>query len=231
MATAMQEAQKAAAPPGSVYERLRDAILSLRLLPGERVSERALESLLGSSRTPIREALFRLEAEGLVVRDGRIQRIAPIDLAELLEVFEYRESVEVAAVRLACERATGDQLAGIQRLLDAGLEDDSAETWFNIGSDVHISLARLSGNRFLVRAVRDVVTRIARARWMMASSPQGRADAHREHSEIVRLIGERRAEEAAAAVITHTRVVRDSLVNALRQDQRGFRARGVDIVG
>ena len=214
----------------SVYERLREKILSLELLPGERISERALETRLSSSRTPIREALFRLEGEGLVVREGRSQHVAPIDVAELLEVFEYREAIEAAVVQLACIRARPEQLAALRQMLGRGLEDSSAETWFALGADFHVSLAELSGNRFLVRAVQDVVTRIARARWMMAHSPQGRDDAHREHSALVALIEERRPNEAEASIIRHSRGVRDSLVACLRDQQRSFRAHGIAVL-
>lgn len=214
----------------AAYDRLREDILALRLLPGERLSERALEPVLGASRTPIREALHRLEMEGLVVRGGQGYRVAPIDLAELLEVFEYRETVEPAAIRLACTRATLDEIAAIQAVLDAGQGDESPDTWFAIGSDVHVSMARLSGNRFLIRAIEDVVTRIARARWMMATSPEARGRAHEEHSAILRLIAERRPDAAAEAVIAHGRVVRDTLVAAIRDQRPGLRAHGMAIL-
>lgn len=213
-----------------VYERLREQILSLELLPGERISERALEGRLSSSRTPIREALLRLEGEGLVVRDGRSQRVSPIEVAELLEVFEYREAIEAAAVGLACRRARPEQLSKLQQMLDRGLTDSSTETWFAIGADFHVSLAELSGNRFLTRAIQDVVTRIARARWIMARSSQGREEAHREHSEILRLIGEGQAEEAKSVILDHSRKVRDSLVASLREQQRSFRAHGIAVL-
>src|SRR5690625_1866760 len=108
-----------------VYERLREQILSLELLPGERISERALEGRLSSSRTPIREALLRLEGEGLVVRDGRSQRVSPIEVAELLEVFEYREAIEAAAVGLACRRARPEQLRSEERRVGK----DSVAAW------------------------------------------------------------------------------------------------------
>ncbi|WP_366555373.1 GntR family transcriptional regulator [Aquibaculum sediminis] len=213
-----------------VYERLRADILSLHLLPGERISERALEARLGSSRTPIREALLRLEVEGLVSRAGRSLRVAPIDLAELLEVFEYREVIEAEAVRLACRRAKAKDLAEVARMLDRLEGDESPETWFDVGTEVHVSFARLSGNRFLARAVQDTVTRIARARWMMAKSEQGRADSLREHREILQFISQGQAEEAAAAVIAHTRIVRDTLVAALREGQRSYRAHGLAVL-
>ena len=84
-----------------ILSRLRFAILSLDLVPGEPVSERALESQFQVSRTPIREALFHLVRDGLVVRDGRSYAIAPFDMAEIDEVFAFRDIVEPQAVRLA----------------------------------------------------------------------------------------------------------------------------------
>ncbi|MBN9629501.1 MAG: GntR family transcriptional regulator, partial [Actinobacteria bacterium] len=65
-----------------VYERLRSGILDLERVPGSRITERGLEAELGASRTPLRAALMRLEAEGLVRRDGRAWEVSPIDLGE-----------------------------------------------------------------------------------------------------------------------------------------------------
>ena len=168
-----------------VYERLRDDLLALRLVPGERLSERNLERRLGASRTPIREALMRLEAEGLVQRGEGGLRVAPLDLDELLEVFELRIETEALAVRLACTRADHARLDALQARMDGVLADPSPDAWYAIGTDYHIELAALSGNRFVHRSVRDAVTRIARARWLMASSEAGalrrpsRAQRHR----------------------------------------------------
>lgn len=213
------------------YSRLRGAILTLDLLPGERLSERALEGMLGTSRTPIREALLRLEAEGLVLRQGRSLRVTSLELAEVLEAFEYREHIEAAVAHLACQHATPDDLARLQAVLDAGQQGADAAAWFEIGSDFHIMLAQLSRNRFLVRAVTDILTRIERARWIMCSLPSARDGAHIEHSHILHLIAEKRADEAAEALKLHARGLRDILADALSQRGRaGLRARGVDVI-
>jgi len=212
-----------------VYGRLREDLLSLRLIPGERLSERALERHLGVSRTPIREALLRLEEEGLVRRGGSGLQVSPLDLDELLEAFEFREQLECQAARLACRRASPADLDRLQARLDAGLSDASPQTWFEIGTDIHVMLAEISGNRFIHRAVRDAVTRIARARWLMASSEAGRLAAHREHSHIVSLIRQNRSDDAAEALAVHIRIVRDNLVAAMREGYREMRARGLDL--
>jgi DNA-binding GntR family transcriptional regulator len=212
-----------------VYDRLREDLLALRLVPGERLSERNLERRLGASRTPIREALMRLEGEGLVQRGESGLRVAPLDLDELLEAFELRIETEALAVRLACTRADHARLDALQARMDAVLADPSPDAWYAIGTDYHVELAALSGNRFVHRSVRDAVTRIARARWLMASSETGRLAAHREHSGILRMIRENRPAEAEAAIRAHIGIVRDSLVSAMHEEHRGWKARGVQM--
>ncbi|HMB12335.1 GntR family transcriptional regulator [Saliniramus sp.] len=229
------EAAQAALPEGAgraqdVYERLRDDLLALHLVPGERLSERNLERRLGASRTPIREALMRLEGEGLVQRGEGGLRVAPLDLDELLEVFELRIETEALAVRLACTRADHARLDALQARMDGVLADPSPDAWYAIGTDYHIELAALSGNRFVHRSVRDAVTRIARARWLMASSEAGRCAAHREHSAIVAMIRANRPDAAEAAIRAHIGIVRDALVAAMREEHRGWKARGVQML-
>lgn len=102
-----------------LYDRLRAAILSLDLAPGERLTERGLEAAFDASRTPVRAALGRLDGEGLVQRDGRGWIVSPIDLAEIGALAELREAVEGAAVRLAVQRAADADIAALAAQLDA----------------------------------------------------------------------------------------------------------------
>lgn len=214
-----------------VYDRLRHAILTMGLMPGEKLSERSLEGTLGGSRTPIREALLRLEVEGLVTRQGRSHRVTPLEVSEIMEAFEYREHIEAAIAHLACQRATPADLARVQAVLDQSKDKDDAAAWFVIGTDFHVMLAELSGNRFLVRAVTDILTRIERARWIMCSLPEARMGAYDEHSNILRLIAEKRGAEAAEALALHARGLRDILATALAQLRVGLRAQGVEVIG
>src|SRR5215813_11394757 len=112
-----------------IHDQLRQMILSLDLGPGERLTERWLESQFQSSRTPIRAALMRLEGEGLVQRDGRNWAVAPIDLGEIEALAEFREPLEVTAVRLACVRAIESDLNAIEGMLDACRPDVPREEW------------------------------------------------------------------------------------------------------
>lgn len=110
-----------------LYDRLRAAILSLDLAPGERLTERGLEASFDASRTPVRAALGRLDAEGLVQRDGRGWIVSPIDLAEIGALAELREAVEGAAVRLAVQRASAADIAAVAARLDAARPAASAD--------------------------------------------------------------------------------------------------------
>lgn len=209
-----------------VLSRIRGDVLSLKLAPGEVTSERSLETLYGVSRTPIRQALAELIREGLVVKADRGYTVAPFDLRQLEEIFEYREVVEDAAIRLACERATPEAIDAILRTVDEGLNDFTPDDWYEAGLDVHVQIAALSENRFLRDAVQDAVNRTIRARWLVASSPEARAIAHREHSEILALVRQRKAEEAAAVIRKHAQDVRAQILHALENSRRLFGTRG-----
>ena len=218
--------ERAEQPLGDrMLSRIRADILSLKLAPGEVISERALQASYGASRTPIRQALIQLIREGLIVRTTRGYAVAPFDLEELDESFEYRELIEDAAVRLACARAQPGDLDAIQATIDRGLTDFTPESWFEIGLDVHVRLAELSGNRFLRDAVQDVIARTMRVRWLVANTAEGREAAYRDHSEIVSLVREGKADAAAQALRLHGRVVQRQVYDAIDGTRRFLGAR------
>ena len=213
-----------------VEDRLREAILNLDLKPGERLSERQIEARFAASRTPVRAALFRLESEGLVAREGRQWSVAPIDLDEIEQVFAYRLANEIAAVRATCQAPDRGDCATLAEMLASCDDSSPRERWHKIGLDFHIDLARLSGNLFLTRAVRDAMQRLSRARWLEMRDDVGRARAWREHADILSAV-ERGDADAAATILTrHIESSCERLVAALREDRRGLRARGLSIV-
>lgn len=212
------------------YSGLRAAILSLDLVPGEKLSERGLESLLGASRTPIRAALMRLENQGLTQRAGRGWQVTPIDLAEVRAVMEYREAVETAAVVLAVERAGDDELAALRTLVDSQENEDDEETGLRDGGDFHVALARLSRNRFFADAMSDALTRLSRTRWLEVRTAESRAQARAEHLEIIAAVRARDSERAEALVVSHSRGTRDRLLGYLSEERRRLRGRGFSII-
>lgn len=207
-----------------VLSRMRFDVLSLELAPGEALSERQLEGDYGVSRTPIREALLSLASDGLIQRAGRSYVVAPFDLDEIAEVFAFRDIVEPEAIRLATRNATPEALAAIRADLTETHDMFTPERWLEMGLDFHVRLAALSGNRCLTAALRDVTLRTIRARWLVVASDEGRAVTHREHREILDLVGSGQAEAAVAAARRHADKVQREVVAAIR-DSRGILGR------
>jgi len=213
-----------------VEQQLRDMILGLEIGPGQRLTERWIEARFAASRTPIRAALLRLETEGLVGRDGRGWTVAPIDLGELEQISVYREVVEVAAVRLSCAHADRNGVDVVQALLDSCDAQTSREEWHRVGNDFHIELARLSGNAFLFRGVKDAMMRLSRARWLEVRDQAALARAWVEHREILSAVKAGDADAAATLLARHIGGSRARLLESLHDDRRGLRARGFAVV-
>jgi len=208
-----------------IYDRLRAAILSLELVPGERLTERGLEGQFAASRTPVRAALLRLETQGLVLRGDRGFAVAPIDLDEIGWVAELRAAVEPQAVRLAVERASDGEIAALAALFDS--HDEPEEVRAN--GTFHERLAELSGNPLIVETVRGALTRIERTRWLDVRSPETRARAWEEHRAVVAAISARDADSAARLVEQHILHTNERLVELLDREHPGLRARGLMI--
>lgn len=194
--------------PNQVYEALRSDILAFQLAPELALSERWLEERYGASRTPIRAALARLESEGLVLRDGRIRRVAPLSLDEMREAVQFRACVEREAVMLFTPRATEIQLAVLHQLgtteaepLEAG--QTNVDGMLGAAEIFHLEIARMSGNRFLARAVEEVMMRLYRARYMAALSPDRRTRASEDHVAILSAIRARDPEKASSLIGEH----------------------------
>ena len=209
-----------------VYDRLRAQILDLERVPGSRVTERGLESELGASRTPLRAALMRLETEGLVARDGRAWQVSPIDLGEISRISELREANETAAARLTCARGDADGIAALSERLDAYDPNSPVDQAVEAGTRFHVRLAELSGNHFFADVVDSAMTRLARARWLVARGDQ----AWHDHRAILDLIAARDADAAAERLRVHIVATHERLLDALDADARSLRTRGLAIV-
>ncbi len=209
---------------------LRGMILGLELGPGERLTERWIEARFSASRTPIRAALLRLEAEGLVRREGRGWTVSPIDLGEIGQRGVYREAVELAALRLTCTLEDRSGVETLAAMLDSCEAATPREEWHRVGMDFHIELARLSGNEFLTRGVQDAMRRLSRARWLEVRDTAALARAWDEHRAILDAVREGDADRAAALMSAHLNGSRSRLIDSLREDRRGLRARGFAVI-
>ncbi|MEJ2288478.1 MAG: GntR family transcriptional regulator [Deinococcales bacterium] len=202
---------------------LRRLILSFALRPGESLSERRLEKLLAVSRSPVRAALARLAAEGLVRREGRSYRVAPVDLAEIEELFAYRVLLETAAVRWAAASAPSSALDAIADALRRVADEPGPEELLELSARFHLGFARACGNRFVADALAALFPRITRARYLELGSTDRVRQADDEHRRILQLVREHRGDEAAGLMRDHLERTCQNLVGSL-EAHAGLRA-------
>jgi DNA-binding GntR family transcriptional regulator len=207
-----------------VEARLREMILEMELGPGERLTERWAEAQLGASRTPVRAALLRLEAEGLVSREGRGWKVAPLDIEEIAQLYTFREVLEVAAVRLAAENPDLKELMALETVLNACDTEANIAEVQRIGTEFHVRFAVWSGNDFIRRGIVDAMTLLSRARYLDTDAER---EGWSEHRAILAAVRQGDADTAAALMKDHIRASRDRLLKILSESSRTLRARGI----
>ncbi len=207
-----------------VFESLREAIIQGRLKPGERLMEIQLAEEMGVSRTPIREAVRKLELEGFVVmvpRKGAY--VAGISMKDIIDVFEVRAALEGLAAGLAAVRITPDELEGLERSLlaisEVSLKSD-LEGIVDTDTSFHEMIYKASRNDRLFQIIIHLKEQIQRFRTTSLSQPGRSKDALDEHRKIVEAISERNAELAQVLAREHIENAEQSMLNALREDKQ-----------
>ncbi|GAV25578.1 GntR family transcriptional regulator [Carboxydothermus islandicus] len=204
-----------------VFETLREAIINGVLKPGERLMEVQLAEELGVSRTPVREAIRKLELEGFVVmipRKGAY--VAGISLKDVADVFEVRAALESLAAGLAAERITDEEIEELERVLvkqQSLAESDRLEDIIRADTDFHDVLYRASRNERLIQIVSHLREQIQRFRTASLSQPGRMRIALEEHKEIVEAIAERNVEKAQALAREHIENAEQSMINGLKE--------------
>jgi DNA-binding GntR family transcriptional regulator len=189
-----------------VFESLREAIMSGILEPGERLMEIQLAEELGVSRTPVREAIRKLELENFVVmipRKGAY--VAGVSLKDIADVFEIRSALEGLAAGLAAERITDDELEQMERVLfyraDEGELD--LEQLVKSDTDFHALVYKASRNERLIQILANLREQIQRFRTTSLAVPGRMKHAIDEHRRIVEALRNHDSEEAQSLAIAH----------------------------
>lgn len=204
-----------------VFESLREAIINGILKPGERLMEIQLAEEMGVSRTPVREAIRKLELEGFVVmvpRKGAY--VAGISLKDIADVFEVRAALESLAAGLAAERITDDELEALERSLvkvAESTEADDLNSLISADTDFHDILYRASRNERLVQIVSNLREQIQRFRMASLSHPGRMRVALEEHRKIVEAISERNVELAQQLARDHIENAENTMLNMMRK--------------
>lgn len=203
-----------------VYEAIKADILNFRIRPGELLAEEALSRQYEVSRTPVRDALRRLEHEGLSEPRGRSRVARVFNLASYEGIYRVRVVLEGLAVDEAVASASDEQI------------DELGETWAGeesiarfpldgtfVHSDerFHIGVASLAGNEYLVRTLRRVNDRIRALRSVDFTTRERIAATAREHTEILTLIKKRDQAAAQLAMGRHIEKSRQKIGARLPQ--------------
>jgi len=202
------------------YDMILNAIDAGDFKPGDRLVESDLAERFGVSRTPIREALQRLETQSLLTRDGRSLIVASLDHSQMAELYTVRTELEGLAARLAARHAADEEIKVLREMVaedQAYLGDPNAMARANRRFHKQIHLA--SHNGFLVQQL-DLVHRSMALMATTSFAIDGRGDeALQEHSEIVAAITARDEAGADAALRRHISVAFEA---RLRNDASAF---------
>jgi DNA-binding GntR family transcriptional regulator len=193
-----------------VYEALKDDIFEFRLLPGDKFSEGDVGTRLDASRTPVREALYRLQREGYVevlFRSG--WRVKPLDFEQIEDLYDLRITLEKAAIHKIC--ALPEEPSAIRTLTAIWNPDHPSER--AVGSTVraldesfHCDLVAAAGNREMTRIHREISDRLRIIR-RLDFTRNDRVDAtYKEHAQILDAIRRGDAQTAADDLARHIRI-------------------------
>ena len=176
----------------SAYGTLKRDILDFRLAPGDRFTETEIADRLRVSRTPVREALFRLEREGyLEVRQRNGWLVKPLDFNTLDHFYELRSVLEAAAVQSLCASASAaERQRALRPLADIWLVDPSersgdCERLANLDERFHIDLVAAAGNPEIARVHRAATERIRIVRRLDFTLPERIGKTYEEHAAIL----------------------------------------------
>lgn len=192
---------------GMAANRIRDMIIEGRLEQGERINETVLGRSLGVSRTPLREALRTLAAEGLIdlrpAHGARVTRPTPAEIHGMLEVLA---ELEAMAGRLACARASEAQRAealAVHRRMMALYATRDRMPYYKLNQHFHGLISAMSGNATLAQVQANIQSRLKRVRFVGSDDPAAWAAAVAEHEEMADALDRRDGAALGEAMRRH----------------------------
>lgn len=189
------------------YSQMKQWIIEGKLRPGQSIIEADISSKLEISRTPLREALQRLELENMVVRqsNGRL-KIAPISVQEVNEIFNVRSKLEGIVTGEATEHASETDIKNLSAIVSSSkkaYQERNIEDILYYGAKFHASIYELSGNKTVMNILSQLNDQIHRYRRLVPNQNTDQIIEEDEHQIILSYIADGDAEGAARAMQTH----------------------------
>ncbi|MEI8147309.1 MAG: GntR family transcriptional regulator [Alphaproteobacteria bacterium] len=202
-------------------ERLRDMILAGDLKAGEKISEPDLCERFGVSRTPLREALKVLAADGLVdLAPNRGARVSRIRQEEIEELFPIMGMLEALAGELACARLQDADLKGLEAMHQRMVALWKAGDWVGysrVNKAIHEDIFRIAGNGALSALYQSLMVRIHAVRFVARKTPQAWAEAIEDHERIMAALSDRDGATLSLLMREHLRHKAEVVHEAMRQ--------------
>ena len=211
-----------------VFNTLRQAILTGELKPGERLMEIHLANKLGVSRTPIREAIRKLELEGLVTMiPRRGAEVAQITEKSMNDVLEVRRAMDALCVELACDRITPEELQNLKKACDtfeAAVKTDDIKQIAQADVALHDIIVQATGNQRLIQLVNNLSEQMYRYRVEYLKEEQTRNLLVSEHEELVKAIREGDVQKAQDISFHHLENQRKAIIRTIRAENEAKEA-------
>ncbi|MFT0860552.1 GntR family transcriptional regulator [Ancylobacter sp. G4_0304] len=195
------------------YDRLLDQLIKREIPVGSVLQERRLAEQLEISRTPVREALNRLESEGFVTRKpGRVLVVKEFSTRELIETLHVRQIMESEAISLATPRVPEEELDAVEAQINELLAAPapSAEDDWQVDSRLHRMIANHSGNAVLAGMIEGL--RVKTYTFNLDRVPERFEIGHREHLVMIDALRRRNRDAARAAIQQHIENVKHSII-------------------
>jgi len=216
------------------YALIRRDIVSCTLAPGAEFTEIDLAERLQMSKTPVREALARLQFEGLVkAYPRRGYQITPIRVSDINDIFDARIVVETGVVAMAVERASDAELDQLALLAAASSDDDymrDLDHSQEVNTEFHEALALATGNLRLHRMVAMTLKELERFFYLEAQAEDAYPTSHVSHDDIVAIMRQRDPGSAQRAMREHVDGTRRVLIRSLLNGAIGTREGHKDLL-
>jgi len=200
-----------------VYEELKMQILTGAIVPGTRMMEVELANEIGVSRTPVREAIRKLEKEGLVTIEPRRGAYASqISTKDMVEILEVRQNMEGLAAFFAASRMTSDQmeeLKSIEEKYNEAVKSGDMQEMIKYDTKFHRMIVESCNNKVLVQMIEQLQELVLRFRYIYYDNFKRAENMPEEHMEIMQAIETGNAEAARNAADTHIDRLKELVIN------------------
>jgi DNA-binding GntR family transcriptional regulator len=203
-----------------IYRLLKKRIINMNFKPGDALSDRRLATGFSVSRTPVREALTLLQKENYVSQEAnRGFFVKGVTLKDIEEMFQVREALEVASLRISALTPNERQLKKLEGMLEKHekiIKNYKPEGKFLEDANFHKNLALMSGNKFLYKILEGIFERIQIVKQIESVLIERVKIAHEQHNQIVECLSHRMYSKAEKILSHHILDAKDNIINRMK---------------